>query len=314
MSIISSPPSSVDQSSPHFFDLDIETLHGQLMEVAGPDSFPAQRLVDMGLYPGDYIDIRAFDKHNSVITPEDETHATDLPTTPESTVFFGKDTGVLPLFTFMSNTTMRRGDSSPSGDPDFSFVRPQAVEYEPAIPADYTTAIPSIFRQMEKQLEAIMQDDGSGDSPGTVVSFCSQTSSPLRCPPPSTRHPRTPPLRVVDGNVDEDRRRAPRKRKSQCSPLRAAKKAKMAALASPSPKNLKRRRRALTRATVGEYLCPEEGCNIVCKRLGDLKRHRQSRAHQRLSFPCPAGCGKTFSRKDAAKRHAESDKCDMFLG
>src|ERR1700733_1911942 len=127
MSIVSSPPSSVDQSSPHFFNLDIEALHSQLLEAAGPDSFPLQHLVDMGVYPGDYIDIRAFDKRNSVIIPEDETHATNLPTTPESTVFFGKDIGVLPLFTFVSNTTIQRGDSSPNGDPDFSFVRPQAV-------------------------------------------------------------------------------------------------------------------------------------------------------------------------------------------
>jgi hypothetical protein len=310
MSIVSSLPSSVDQSSPHFSNLDIEDLHSQLLEAAGPDNFLAQHLVDMGVYSGGYLDIRAFDERNS---PEDETYATNLPTTPESTVFFGKDTGVLPLFTFMNNATMQRGNFSPKGDPDFSFVRPQAVEYVPVIPADYTTAIPSIFKQMDKELEAIMQDDGSGDSPGAVVSFRSSSKRTTRRPP-STRHPRTPPLRIVEGNVDENRSRAPRKRKSQSSPLCAAKKAKVAALASPSPKTPKRRRKTVARAAVREYMCPEEGCNMVCKRLGDLKRHRQSRAHRLPSFRCPAGCGKMFSRKDAAKRHSETDKCDMFLG
>jgi uncharacterized Zn-finger protein len=58
-------------------------------------------------------------------------------------------------------------------------------------------------------------------------------------------------------------------------------------------------------------VCPEEGCGKVCRRIGDLNRHRQSRAHQLPSFPCPSGCGKIFSRKDAAKRHSETDKCPM---
>lgn len=330
---------AVDQDSPHFSEMDIETLHNQLLEAAAAlDDFAVRssELVDMwarGFHSGRYIDIPGFDKRHPVIAPEGEADTICIPITLFSdNVPLGVSLNDMSRLTFKPDTSISlRVDSranweevSHDGDVDFAFVRPQAVEYKPVIPADYTTAIPSIYSQMEKDLNAIMQDDGSEDPLDTVVSSPIHGSSPAL----STRQtrqiaslsprvsslafsPYTPPLRLVDRNVDEDHKRASRKRKVQAPHYCVPKKAKEAILTSPSPNGSKGRTRASAQA-IGQFVCPEAGCHKVCKRFGDLNRHRQSRAHQLPSFPCPSGCGNTFTRKDAAKRHSQTNKCAIF--
>jgi hypothetical protein len=46
-------------------------------------------------------------------------------------------------------------------------------------------------------------------------------------------------------------------------------------------------------------LCP----NIHTRKMGDMRRHLQSRCHQPPSFPCIPECGKAFTRPDALRRH-----------
>jgi hypothetical protein len=235
---------------------------------------------------------------------------------------------VLDRFTFRAKTsTSIRVDYpfnatlarvSPGHDADFAFVRPQAVEYRPAIPADYTTAIPSIFSHVDEPLQNGRCKDPSDAMGSRVAHGLPPTLSTRRLAPLPRRttslasHLRTPPFRTVDRNVSEDHTRAPQKRKTQSSYPRASKKAKETPLASPSPNHSGRETRSTSTQDVGEFVCPAEGCGKICRRIGDLNRHLQSRAHQLPSFSCPSGCGKMFSRKDAAKRHSETEKCPMF--
>lgn len=78
---------AVDQDSPHFSEMDIETLHNQLLEAAAAlDDFAVRssELVDMwarGFHSGRYIDIPGFDKRHPVIAPEGEADTICIPIT-----------------------------------------------------------------------------------------------------------------------------------------------------------------------------------------------------------------------------------------
>ena len=318
---------SIDQDSPLFSEMDIETLHNQLLEAAASVDYTAQPLVEVWEHGFLSSDVHPFDDFDSMVIPAPTDHTIEpITVLVENIVSFGESMNELGRFTFRTDSSigMRVNNGaipesvSYDGDVDFAYVRPQAVEYHPAIPADYTTAIPSIYTQMDKQLRSIMKDDGSEEPldmlTSSPIDISPSTSSTRRIVPLPRRtsslafNPRTPPLRVVEGNVGEVQKRTSRKRKVQAFHLVPVKKAKRASLASPTPKG----RTVVSVRAVGEFVCPVEGCGKVCTRIGDLNRHRQSRTHQLPSFSCPLGCGKMFSRKDAAKRHSETDKCPTF--
>ena len=45
----------------------------------------------------------------------------------------------------------------------------------------------------------------------------------------------------------------------------------------------------------------------ICKRVGDLKRHLESKPHSKKRHVCL--CFKRYTRKDALKRHKQTGKC-----
>ncbi|KAF9244951.1 hypothetical protein BU15DRAFT_41415 [Melanogaster broomeanus] len=47
-------------------------------------------------------------------------------------------------------------------------------------------------------------------------------------------------------------------------------------------------------------------CALSFNRQHDLKRHRETHSGEK-PFYCNGGCGKTFTRKDALKRHQASN-------
>jgi len=62
------------------------------------------------------------------------------------------------------------------------------------------------------------------------------------------------------------------------------------------------------------HLCP----NIRTRKIGDMRRHLQSRCHQPPSFSCIPECGKTFTRPDALRRHLKTshvhDRLELAAG
>jgi len=303
---------TVDHDLPHFSDMDIETLHNQLLEAAASDDFAPQPCVDrcqslscIGLC-GD-----------PVIIPPDETHTTDLPIT----FILGESQDELSRFAMRTSASISMlldNRARWDGDVDFAFVRPQAVEYRPAIPADYKTAIPSIFSRVDEDLQEDEFEDSDDDAVpcdphGHLTASSTRQIAPLpRRTHPPAYPPRTPPRRIVNRNIYEDYTCAPQKRKAQAPRMRSAKKArKQVTFERPPTVKTTGRTRVSARA-VGEFPCPVKSCDRMCRRIGDLTRHLQSRYHQPPSIPCPAGCSKVFTRKDAAKRHSKTDKCPLF--
>ncbi|KAJ6562641.1 hypothetical protein B0H19DRAFT_992662, partial [Mycena capillaripes] len=53
---------------------------------------------------------------------------------------------------------------------------------------------------------------------------------------------------------------------------------------------------------------PCDACPLSFERHHDLKRHRVTHAGER-PYVCNGGCDKTFTRKDALKRHQLSKEC-----
>ena len=218
---------SLDEDSPLFSDLDIETLHSQLLEAAASVDSAVQPPADVWKHGFLSGDIHDFDYGNSIITPETTDH------TIKNAV--GESMNSPARFTFRTDTSiwMRldnraiRERASYDGDVDFAYVRPQAVEYNPVVPADYTTAIPSIYMH--------------------------QRTSP---------NPRTPPLRVVDGNVAGVERT--RKPKAQAFHLHPAKNAKRAASTSATPTTFKDRTSVSAR-DIGEF-CAQKKAVGRCAR------------------------------------------------
>ncbi|PBK78608.1 hypothetical protein ARMSODRAFT_1078134 [Armillaria solidipes] len=67
-----------------------------------------------------------------------------------------------------------------------------------------------------------------------------------------------------------------------------------------------------------ELRCPHPDCTYTSVRINDVKRHCETASHGRpASFFC-RGCGRRFTRKDAAKRHqsksAKDPRCVAFVG
>ncbi|KAK0497002.1 hypothetical protein EDD18DRAFT_1105300 [Armillaria luteobubalina] len=67
-----------------------------------------------------------------------------------------------------------------------------------------------------------------------------------------------------------------------------------------------------------ELRCPHPDCTYTSVRLNDVKRHCETASHGRpASFFC-RGCGRRFTRKDAAKRHqsksAKDPRCIALVG
>jgi hypothetical protein len=287
MSIVSSSP------DPSFADLDIETLHNQLLEAAAPNDTAAQPAIGLrggGFQYGSYIDARGFTSRTSVAEQAHPDRRMRL--LAENSVSF--DWPQLDHFAFRANASAAMrvvcpsspllGRVPPVHDADFAFVRPQAVEYRPAIPADYTTAIPSIFSHVDDEPIVTLQDGRSDAAVSRAAHGPPRSLSTRRVAPLSRHttslpsHPRTPLPRAVDRNASMH---APPKRKAQASHPRASEKTKV----TPST-------RASSARDVGEFVCPVHGCGKIYSRIGDLNRHLQSRAHQLPSFSCPSRCGK----------------------
>jgi hypothetical protein len=302
--------------------MDIETLHQQLLEAAAAVDADVQPSLDMwsrGLHSGGYINISRFEKP-SIDTQQGEHIPVIL--LPDNIVPSGEGMSQLERllrsdtsFSTMpvSNRTISK-EVSFRGDVNLAFAKSHAVEYRPASSANHATAIPSICSLWDTRHDYIMHGDKSEVPLDSKVSCWSAPSDTdhtlLSRRSPSKASPLTPPLRAIQSHrsESEDHKSAPQMHKLR---TRANEKAKEAMLASPSA-NKSRSRTKGSAPALGAYPCTEEGCIKVCRRRGDLNRHQHTLAHQSPSFACPSGCGKMFSRKDAAKRHSECDKCSLF--
>ena len=177
---------------------------------------------------------------------------------------------------------------------------------------------------------------GSGSTPATTLSHRT-TVPPSKYPPlsrcslRSTSSPLPPPVQtcsVEDGDGDYMLTSALKKRKAKEKPAskkvvfetRALLKNRKDLFATHSKTvetptashvaaDMNEESKAPPTSTNTWIHCSFNHCSHKCRALGDMQRHLQSAKHRKPSIPCPRHCGHTFTRVDAAKRHAKSKRC-----